>query len=683
MFSKKLLIIISLFGALAANGQVVETDTTSNVEVDTIIKIESELTRTVAPDTTQIDYDSLDVREFTFNNLKYNYKPISKGVHNTLEGFQLYNPIIQNRLQAFGLGNLGSSYFPARLEDFNYYGFQYWNRDVKSPFMFEPEELTYYTNEEAFSRVDYVGGSKKENYANVVLARNFGEYFNLGFKYTRINSEGFYQKQLNSYQNIAAFSKLYSKDRKYMLLVNGAFNGNTNQENGGIANDSLFELNITDNRKLIPVNLSDAQTRLRKRHAFAYQHYDIGKKAEKPKRAVADTLATDSLTTDSIKVDTVKADIPEGRILRVAHTFKYTMQAFAYDDNNPTGGFYEDVYLDTLVTADSSRIRNLSNTVSLIYFGKKTIDSLYKKNTIALDFSLDNIKISQTLNDTLDTLRVRDNFNNIGGQLKWLNRGKVIDKTAIAASFVFAGYNRSDHTIRVKVLKKFGGIGLQARLNYLQQQPAYFMKQYSSNHFRWLYNFNQVLTRNAGIDFTWDKAHLSVSLDHSSINRFAYLDTLSQPVQSGGEVSVQSVRLNHSVKFGKFQLQTTGIIQNTGGEDILRLPLAIVHETFAYQDKWFKDKLDVRMGVDLFYNTTFYADSYNPALAQFHLQDKKEIGGYPYLDFFFSIRIKKFRAFLKLEHFNSGLMGYEFYQTLHYPSNDRAFKYGISWAFLD
>lgn len=689
MLIKKLLFILSLLLAVAAKGQVIEpdsinvagTDSVKAFEFDTTLVVKPNTIKTVKPDTAQVNYDSLDVREFAFSDLKYGYKPISKGVGNTLEDFQLYNPIIQNRLQAFGLGNLGSSYFPARLEDFNYYGFQYWQREVKDPFMYLPEEISYYTNEQAYSQVDYAGGSKKENYARVVLARNFGEYFNLGFKYTRVNSEGFYLRQLNSYQNITAFSKLYSKNRKYMLLVNGAFNGNTNQENGGIVSDSIFENNLSSNRKLVPINLSDAQTRLRKRHAFVYQHYDIGKKMVNPQRN--DTLIADSLVSDSLLVDTIKRDNPEGRVLRVAHTFKYTMQASAYDDNAPSSGFYDNIYLDSTVTADSTRIRNLSNTLSLIYFGKKTIDSLYKKNTIALDFTLDNIKINQTLNDTLDTLRVRDHFSNIGGQIKWLNRGKVIDKTEVAASFVFAGYNRSDHTVRVKVLKKLGGTGLQLRLNYLQQQPAYFLTQYSSNHFRWLYDLNQVIIRNAGVDFTWDKAHLLVSLDHTSINRFAYLDTLSQPVQSGGEVSVQSVRVNHSLKFGKFYLQTTGIVQNKGGEDILRLPLVIVHETFAYQDKWFKEKLLVRMGVDLFYNTSFYANAYNPALAQFYLQNQKQIGGYPYLDFFFSFKIKKFRAFFKLEHFNSGLMGYEYYQTLHYPSNDRAFRYGISWAFLD
>ncbi len=656
-------------------------DSTNTFEVDTIIKLEPELTKVVAPDTTEVNYDSLDVREFTFNNLKYSYRPISKGVGNTLEDFQLYNPTIQNRLQAFGLGNLGSAYFSARLEDYDHQGFHYWQRDVKEPFMFFPEELVYYTSQEAYSQVDYVGGSKKENYARVVLARNFGKYFNLGFKYTRVNSEGFYLRQLNSYQNIAAFSKLYSKDRRYMLLVNGAFNGNTNQENGGIAADTIFEDNLSGNRKLIPINLSDAQTRLRKRHAFVYQHFDFGRKTTPPQ--AIDTLATDSLGLDTLQIDTIKPEITEGRLFRVGHTFKYTMQASAYDDNVPSGGFYNDIYLDSTVTADSTRIRNFSNTVSLIYFGKGIIDSLYKKNTIALDFSLDNIKINQSLNDTLDTLRVADHFSNIGGHVKWLSRGKVVDRTEVAASFIFAGYNKADHTVRVKALKKLGGTSLQLQLNYLQQQPAYFLTQYSSNHFRWLYDLNQVLTRNAGVDFTWDKAHLAVAIDHTSISRFAYLDTLSQPVQSGGEVSVQSVKLSHSLKFGKFHLQTTGIVQNTGGEDILRLPLAIVHETFSYQDKWFKDKLVVRMGVDLFYNTSFYANAYNPALAQFHLQDTKEVGGYPYLDFFFSFKIKKFRAFLKLEHLNSGLMGYEYYQTLHYPSNDRAFKYGISWAFLD
>lgn len=612
--------------------------------------------------------DSLNVRHFEFLSLKYDFVPNSKAIGNSLRDFQLYDPAMRNGFQYFGLGNVGASYYQGWLEAPEYKGFTYWPMNTRLAYMYHSDNSGFYNSDKAYSRVNYIGGAEKENVSDVVLARNFGPYFNVGFQFSRINSEGFYVRQLNSYSNIAVFSKLYSKDQKYLLLVNGAFNGNTNQESGGLSADSLFESNTTNNRKLLPVNLQSAETRFRKRHAFVYQSYDISGDNR-------DTIIKDSI----VNINRMK----EGRVLRLAHTFEYNMYAFAYDDTDPLSGYYDNVYLDSSITADSTRYRIMSNTFSLIYFGKDTINKTQKKNSLALDFKWDEAKISQVLGDTLDTLSIQDGYTNLTAKLSWTYRGRVIDFTKVSGTYGVSGYNQGDMGVNALVGKQLGQFSLALKANYLSQTPAYMYTNFSSNHFRWANSFNRSTSQNFGLDINWQKAGLQLSADYTNISKLVYLDTAAMPMQATSGVNVLAASLGHYIELGVFSFQTRGIFQNVSGADLLRLPAVLVHETIAYEDKWFKKKLHIRMGFDIFYNTSFYANAYNPSLMQFHLQDEKKIGNYPYIDFFFTFRIKKFRAFLKMEHINSGFMGYTYYYTPSYPAKDRAFKFGISWAFLD
>jgi len=55
----------------------------------------------------------------------------------------------------------------------------------------------------------------------------------------------------------------------------------------------------------------------------------------------------------------------------------------------------------------------------------------------------------------------------------------------------------------------------------------------------------------------------------------------------------------------------------------------------------FRKVVEVQLGIDVTYYTSYYGDAYMPALGQFICKTKKELGNYPYVDFFFSMKIKK------------------------------------------
>jgi hypothetical protein len=91
----------------------------------------------------------------------------------------------------------------------------------------------------------------------------------------------------------------------------------------------------------------------------------------------------------------------------------------------------------------------------------------------------------------------------------------------------------------------------------------------------------------------------------------------------------------------------------------------------------------IEIGASVFYTSAYYANSYMPATGQFYLQNQQKYGNYPFIDFFLNVRVQTVRVFIKIDHLNSGYSGTNYIMTPHYPVNERAFKFGVSWKFFD
>jgi hypothetical protein len=117
------------------------------------------------------------------------------------------------------------------------------------------------------------------------------------------------------------------------------------------------------------------------------------------------------------------------------------------------------------------------------------------------------------------------------------------------------------------------------------------------------------------------------------------------------------------------------------------LPMISIYESIYYENllKFNRThgKMLTQIGFDIYYNTKFYAPAYMPSLAQFYLQDEKQIGDYPFIDFFINIKIKRARIFFRVQHLNSDLIKREYFTVLHYPMNERSIKFGLSWSFYN
>ena len=96
--------------------------------------------------------------------------------------------------------------------------------------------------------------------------------------------------------------------------------------------------------------------------------------------------------------------------------------------------------------------------------------------------------------------------------------------------------------------------------------------------------------------------------------------------------------------------------------------------------------MTVQLGADVRYFSKYDAPAYAPGIQQFHLQstdNRVEIGGYPIVNVYANLHLKRTRIFAMMYHVNAGMGKANYFLVPHYPINPRLFKIGISWNFYD
>ena len=116
------------------------------------------------------------------------------------------------------------------------------------------------------------------------------------------------------------------------------------------------------------------------------------------------------------------------------------------------------------------------------------------------------------------------------------------------------------------------------------------------------------------------------------------------------------------------------------------LPDLSLYHNFYMQFKLAKKVLSVQLGADVRYFSKYNAPAYMPAIQNFHLQptdDQVQIGGYPIVNVYANLHLKRTRFYVMMYHVNQGMSSPNYFLSPHYPSNPRVLKFGLSWNFYD
>ncbi len=595
------------------------------------------------------------------NNVDSIYIPKLYHIDTCLNGVQKYDPLKKWHRYYASLGNTGLAYDKMLFEPTTSIGFDYGLHSFDA-YRFTNKNIDYYKNIIPYTEVFYVMGKNREHFLGLTHNQNILKYLSVGMNFRLINSPGFYASQKSDNSSIVFTTNYHPKNKRYNFLANFLHNGIKVQENGGIENDTVFNENRETNRKIFEVNLTDAKRRFKESGVFVQSSFQLLKNPKK----VSDT--------NNIQKSLKPKLFNPGNI---SHTFIFNRKTISYEDGNPSSGFYQNIYNDSVLTHDSTAIIKFENSLTWSNFDKYDRSKNNFLNT-AFGVTVRNIKIT---NDTIE--------NKIHQIVLSAKAAKSIFKTLViylGAEYIIGDNNNADHAFNGQINWQFDKDALKDKLltfkmGYINQEPNWLYQHHYSNNFIWNNKLGKQQTFSSELRIKINS--FIAQLSYYNINSFLYFDQSALPAKYDKSVSVINASVFKSFIFGKFNIDNEIVYQYDGRTDVLRLPELILNHSIYFNLTLFKHAVSTQTGVDIYYNTAYYANSYMPATSVFYIQNDKKTGNYPYIDIFVNIKIKRAMIFAKYEHINKGLLDYNYYMTPHYPQPDGAFKFGVKWKFYN
>ncbi len=593
-------------------------------------------------------------------------------IDTSLFNTQFYNPAFINDISVTFIGNTGQAFIS------NYF----FNRLNSQPFIFhsafvnyfhDPYNTLHYNTRKPFTELKYMSSGSRatsEQVLNVIHTQNVSQYTNFGINYDAISSRGIYLKQ-DSRANLLSISGSYKKE-KYSMNTSFHTNKLSYNENGGLTNiDDFLEHQIND-PLAYNINLSDASSMVKKTTFFLTHTYS--------------NIPASTDTTENYY-----SFLPKGSA--ITHLSNYTRFLRTYTDNIPEGdevNFYSNNYYLINSVHDSAFMHSLENLLFLSLKDKKErfillsgVRHQFQEFSTLTPFTTP-VTVNDILLDTIVGRITKKSYNNLSitGNIVF-NTRKF--KTFINAEYFLSGFRQNDISIHGLMNKTFGegiiALGLGGAFDLVE--PDFFLRSYSSSHFRWSNEFGKTLNANVSIWAESKNGMIYAEGRSGIVNNFVFFNESALPEIREKNLYISSVRLKTTFRWGGFNHVHNFLLQKASDNESVNLPLFAYRNSTYFEQSLFKDALIVQAGFNFMYNTLYYSDTYMPATGVFYMQNIMKTGNYPFLDGFLNWQIKRTRFFLKYTNVLAGLAGYNYFTSYGYPMNERSLKFGLAWTFYD
>ena len=595
--------------------------------------------------------------------------------------YQIYQPFDQLSISNDFTGNNGGAY---QTNDFFKRTF---NSDFTAARSFDaywltPQLINYFNTSTPYSVLDYTQSEnrslKNETRFNVIYSQNVNKKMNFGFIYNQTKSQGQYSHQENRFHNIGFFTS-YNSDQ-FVSHSNLIFNRLQGQENGGIKPDQPLG-GATKTDEYI-VQITDAQNKVQNNNFFTSNEYRLGK----------------SIEADSAEY-LVDQFIPRVGFI---HELEYSGNKRKFTKTNAKD-FFQNAYNDTVSTKDSLEYTRLTNIFQIkIYeapdrkytFGKRAYignDQLgYHFSTMGTNsnFQKVNLAVPTQIWSPLSTQgkfypQKQSNtfvgggfFRNEGKFWQWEADGRIYLTGYRAGQTQLTGFINKP----LRIGKDTTSLRVDGSLKTLV--PEYFDKYYYSNHFEWNNHFSNIKEVRIGAKIQSQLYKATVGANYALIGNYIYNNENALPAQASGELMILSAYLNKDFESRHWIIRTQFLMQKANNDQYIHLPSAAGFISASYKTIWSK-VMYTQLGIDTRYNTSFYADAYEPGTSRFYLQSSQKIGNYPYIDLHVNLKLKRTRFFFLLKNAASGLVGNNYYSAPGYPYYRRTYRIGIAWSFYD
>lgn len=607
-----------------------------------------------------------------------------------------------------------------------------------SSFFIRPDQVLFtnsnvpYTNLTYYKAGNKVNGEERfKSYFSVNVNKQLAFGFNIDYLYGR----GYYQNQSTSHFNAGLFGSYIGEKYQVQAVYNNFFL--KMNENGGIADDQYITRpeNMSGGKKeyestTIPVKLERSSNRNKDFYIYLTQRYRLGftrkvrstqegKPTESAPQASSspsseakisasnndialpnDSIASKSVGTlaavnDSLpSVSTADNDsLFEEEFVPVTsfiHTLKVERSRHQFrSGSEPEGFFPEDYKLYKNYSNDSTTAFSVKNV-----FGIALLEGFNKYAKAGLTayishkFSRYDLMNTDTLTD-MRRIRYTEQEIFLGGELA-KREGKLLHYNVngeVGLVDKAIGQFRVNANLDLNFRLWKDTVNFYARGYVSNTLPSFYMRHYHSNHYNWD-NDNMDKEFRTRVEGELNISHWGTNLRAGveNIKNYTYFNQSALPEQNGGNIQVLSATLKQDFRLGVFHLDNEVTWQKTSNETVLPLPQLSLYHNFYILAKLAKKVLTVQLGADVRYFTKYNAPAYAPGVQQFHLQptdDLVEIGGYPIVNVYANLHLKRTRIFAMMYHVNAGMGSANSFLVPHYPINPRLFKIGVSWNFYD
>lgn len=573
--------------------------------------------------------------------------------------FLQYDPARQGRTDYATLGNLGT---PARALYFDLPGRQGFDVGLHQFDLYRLplDSIRYHIANKTLSDLYFSQGSLQDNFIfKSKLSRNLGQRSNLSLDYRRIAHEGYYQNQKSRHTALAINAWFQGKKGRYTGLAAYLLNDMRQENNGGIANDSLFDKELFNNRFNIPVNTETAFTR-QNESTFAYAQ-----------RFRLSNLAADSLHQTH-------------RQFTISHEIYYKDFLYKFYDTKPAkdSSLYRHFQVDNRGVRHFVGGRAIGNHVQLFTYQPKGKDDLSaaQKDLLALGLRHTYYDFSE---EPIDTI-----VHNLFLTAQMVYRFRESLELQAEGHLGLAG-QAGDYRAHAQLRWQLPRIGT-LRLHFTNElfSPSLVQSRFIvSQQTVWDKHFDKTFRTVLGGQYELPRWHTAIGLQSQFIHQYIYFDALGYPQQTGQGLGVLQLTASNALRFGWLNVESSLAFQQATNEAVLRLPLLVGKHSLYYQNKISKGKMLLRMGLDLRYTTRYKADAYNLLTGQFQL-GTQELPFYPAADLFVAFKVQRLRGFVRIENAFDWALKTQFYTTPLHPMPDGAlrfdtFRLGLAWVFED
>ena len=533
---------------------------------------------------------------------------------------------------------------------------------------FEIEDVEYYNVATPLTELMFKTTFERGQLLDAMLTFNTSERFNFSIAYKGFRSLGKYREDEVQSGNFRTTANYVTRSGNYSVRAHFTSQDIEGQENGGFLDrEGQFESGDPQfsDRGRVDVLFTGVTNRLNgRRYYLDHQLRLLG--------GVQDSTRS-------------------GGSLNLGHTFSYESKFYQYRQTNNNAYFGAQIFqpIDDKATLktyynklrlelDNRIIGNLQASVTL-YNYRYFFSSIVQTENLVIPNLLDG-------NEVIGGAAWRKDF----GRFFLEAEGGIGISGDLTGSFL-------DATLGMKLAEDLNfraGIHHSARkpdFNYLLYQSDYLNYNWDNSA---VFENEQVQSLFAGIlSETW--GNLEVQL--SSVENYSFFRSTAnasqieegeersfiRPFQQTDRINQLRVKYQKEFRWRKWAFDNTLLYQEVDqSENVLNLPSFLTRNTLYFSSDVFKKAMYIQTGITFKYFTEYYMNSYNPLMAEFFVQDREKVGGFPLMDFFINARVRSARIFLKAEHLNSIFTGNNYFAAPNYPYRDFVIRFGLVWNFF-